>query len=210
MAQVITFEDYTPVARYDDLPWTDVRIEEAPAAAGPWTEIDTLDIDPVDVDPSNPATRSFTTELASDDPDLWYRLVFLDGTGDFAQYTTPVQNIAGATTAYTTVSELQRVLKINNPTALQTAAMNRVLLAAAGEIDSEISRPSDADALVGAELALAAEVNLERAVEHWQQAYAPFGLLGLGNDFGGVHTATNSWNRHAEKLATLKLGWGIA
>lgn len=95
MPQVITFEDYVPPARYDGIPWTDARVYEGASSTGPWTLIDTITLTPVDSDPANPAERSFTTELASDTPALWYRIIFVDGTGDVSQPTDPVQNIAG-------------------------------------------------------------------------------------------------------------------
>jgi len=57
--------------------------------------------------------------------------------------------------------------------------------------------------------ALITEVNLERAVEHWQQAESPFGVIGLGDSVPTV-TAKDTWDRHAYKLAPLKRSWGIA
>jgi hypothetical protein len=114
------------------------------------------------------------------------------------------------TTPYATQAELARILKITNPNAEEQAAMDRVLLVAAGEIDSEIDFVDDTNDLTGWQLALAAEVNIERAVEHWQQAESPFGLLGLGSEVGPTHTATDSWRRHANKLAPLKEQWGLA
>jgi hypothetical protein len=110
---------------------------------------------------------------------------------------------------YTTVEELQRILKIRTPTDQQITALARVLTVAKVEIDAEIDRADDADALTDDELALAAEVNLERAVEHWQQQEAAFGIVGLGSEVM-THTATDSWNRHANKLAPLKGQWGMA
>ena len=119
--------------------------------------------------------------------------------------------------AYADADELARVLKIRNVTAAQQDAMERVLDVAAGEIDAEIGFTLDDDGLqesplAGWQLALVSEVNLERAVEHWRQQEAPFGLLGLGTEFGGgaERTASDSWNRHANKLAPLKQSWGIA
>lgn len=116
-----------------------------------------------------------------------------------------------AAVGYTTTEELQRILHLKTPTTDQTAAMTRVLTVAAGEIDAEVDLAEDADPLAGWQLSLAAEVNLERAVEHWQQMESPFGILGLGTVEGiGTHTATDSWSRHANKLAPLKGMWGIA
>lgn len=111
---------------------------------------------------------------------------------------------------YTTVEELQRILKIRTASGEQTAAMTRVLTTALVEIDKEIDLADDANPLTDDEKQLAAEVQLERAVEHWQQEESPFGIIGLGSELGGTHTATDSWNRHAAKLAPLKNQWGFA
>jgi hypothetical protein len=111
---------------------------------------------------------------------------------------------------YTDTTELARVLKIRTPTREQEDAMQRVLDVAEGEIDSEIDLADDAEALAGWQLALCAEVALERAVEHWRQQESPFGLIGLGAEFGATHTARDSWDRHAHKLAPLKNQWGLA
>ena len=77
MTQVVSFDDYRPSPRYDSLPWTEARIEEGTASVGPWALIETITLTPTDADPANPATRSFTTQLASDG-ELWYRIVFAD------------------------------------------------------------------------------------------------------------------------------------
>src|SRR4051794_3450170 len=77
MPRVVTLEDFSPTPRFDSLPWTQGRIEEAPAATGPWTALETQNLSPVDGDPSEPASRNFTTALAVRNPG-WYRVVFLD------------------------------------------------------------------------------------------------------------------------------------
>jgi hypothetical protein len=115
--------------------------------------------------------------------------------------------------SYATTDELAVVLKIRNPTGDQTTAMQRVLDAATGEIDSEIDRDDDDPITADTwQYALAAEVNLERAVEHWEQGQAPFGIIGFGaaHASGGIYTAKDSWERHALKLAPLKETWGLA
>jgi hypothetical protein len=142
---VITLTGYQPPARYDELPWTIARIQQASTETGSYT-------------------------LVED------------------------------------VTELAAILKVNATT--NADALDRVLLAAAGEIDAEIGRTD----LAGWEVALAAEVNLERAVEHWQQLKSPFGIIGLGGAelLGATHIARDSWDRHAHKLAPLKRSWGIA
>ena len=208
MAQVITFEGYTPVPRYDSIPWTEARIYEAVAEDSldaDWTLIETITLSPVDADPANPASRDFTTELATAE-DLWYRIVFADANGDVLVPTLPVQNVSDTTTAYSTVSELFRILQIRAPTAAQTAAAERVLLAAAGEIDSELGRDTG---LSGWQVALAEEVALERAVEHWHQLPLGFNVVGLDTE-SPMRLPRDSWDRHAHKLAPLKESWGLA
>jgi hypothetical protein len=210
MAQVITFENYLPAARYDATPWTEADIEEGETAAGPWVLLETIALSPVDADPADPAYRDFTTELASDDPELWYRIVFRDATGDESQATAAIQNVASSDfTAYTSVIELARILKISTPSDEQTTAMERVLLAAAGEINAEIDLAEDVS-LSGWQLALAAQVNLQRAEELWHLQEVPMGLAGLGSEFGATHLARNSWDKHAYTLAPLKNQWGLA
>lgn len=208
MTVVVSFEDYTPSARFDELPWTEAQVQEGASETGPWTTIDTIALDPVDSDPSDPQARSFTTENGTD-YDLWYRVIFADADGDTLQPTTPVQNVSEPedSVPYADTDEFFRLLKIRNPTADQTAAAERVLTTAAGEIDTEIDLASGS--LSGWQLQLAAEVNLERAIEHWRDS--PFGLVGLGDELGTVtHTARNSWERYAHKLAPLKEQWGLA
>lgn len=209
MAEVVSFVDYRPPARFDLLPWTEVRIQEATAEDGTFAQIDVVALAPLDADPSDPQLRSFTTQLGTA-LDYWYRVVFADADGDTSQPSTPVQNVAGGDAApvvlaYATTDELFRILKITTPSAEQEIAGQRVLDSAALEIDAEIGLATpytDPPALV-------VEVNLERAVEHWEQQEAPFGILGIG-DTGAVYTSRDSWDRHALKLAPLKQEWGIA
>jgi len=210
MTQVVSFVGYTPAARFDGDPWTEVDVEESedPFAETPvWTLIETIPLSPVDADPEDPATRSFTTTLANDG-ELWYRLVFRDGDGDEQAPTLPVQNsIAGPT--YATVAELARTLGLRAPTEAQEDALQRVLSAAAAEINHEINLPDD-EALNSDELQLAAQVNLQRAAELWGLQEVPLGLAGLGSEFGTSHLARNSWEKYAFTLAAIKKGYGIA
>jgi hypothetical protein len=200
---VITLTGYQPPARYDELPWTIARIQQASTETGSYTLVEDVTLDPVDTDPSQPQTRSFTTELGTAGD--WFRVVWVDGDGDLSDPTDPVQQASGVA-AYADATELAAILKVNATT--NADALDRVLLAAAGEIDAEIGRTD----LAGWEVALAAEVNLERAVEHWQQLKSPFGIIGLGGAelLGATHIARDSWDRHAHKLAPLKRSWGIA
>jgi hypothetical protein len=87
--------------------------------------------------------------------------------------------------------------------------MARVLEAAAYEINSECN--GSGTVFFGTPYPdLAVEVNIERAVEHWQQQESAFGIVGLGGDAIPVTTARDSWGRHAHKLAPLKTIWGIS
>lgn len=92
MSYVVSFIDYVPTPRFDAHPWTQVKIEEAPTQDGPWSVLETQNLPSPDTDPAHPIARSFTTELATL-PEGWYRVTFLDSTGDFREPTTPVQNV---------------------------------------------------------------------------------------------------------------------
>jgi hypothetical protein len=208
MTQVVTLEGFRPSPRYDSLAWTQARIEEGTASVGPWVTLETQNLSPVDADPTNPATRNFTTELAGDG-ELWYRIVFVDADGDIGQPTYPVQNAAPTRPVYASTSELARLLRVSE--SARHTELRRVLESAAQEIDNEIGT-ADINGTAtpyGSPPALVAEVNLERAVEHWQQMQSPFGIIGMG-DMGASYTARDSWDLHAHKLAPLKGFWGIA
>ena len=210
MSFVVTLEDYRPSPRYDSLPWTEARIYEGTASTDTvGTLIDTVAFGTVDADPTDPAYRNFTTQLATA-ADLWYWIVFADVDGDTSLPTLSVQNTASAgRPVYATTAELARLLRVQE--SQRHDSLRRVLEAAAAEIDSEIGTAD----ISGASLpysnppALASEVNLERAVEHWQQMQSPFGIIGMG-DIGATYTARDSWDRHAHKLAVLKGQYGLA
>jgi hypothetical protein len=207
MATVVTFLDYTPPERADSVPWTQVEIHESESVDGSYALIDTLTLVP-DPDPMGPAARDFTTILGTGE-DLWYKVRFLDASAGTSEYSDPVQNVSEdfEATPYATVEELARWLNIRNPTADQEAIMERVLSAAAFEIDHELDRYGS----LGAPYPdLVVQVNLERAEEHWRQLESPFGLIALGVDVPAERTGQNSWERHALKLAPLKQQWGLA
>jgi hypothetical protein len=200
---ILTLFGYTPPARYDDLPWTQARIEQAATETGSYTALETIDLDPVDSDPQNPQARGFTTEDATEGD--WYRIVWVDGDGDESQPTLPVLFADTATTTvYGTRTELAGLLKVNETG--NEGPLDRVLLVASGEITHEVGDgPLDAFGQ-----ALATEVALERAAEHWAQLKAPFGFVGLGLDGATFMAARDSFERHAFKLARIKNDWGIA
>jgi hypothetical protein len=83
------------------------------------------------------------------------------------------------------------------------------MASAALEINREIDLAAGVT-LTSAELALAAQVNLERAAELWKLQEIQFGILELGGDFGPTRIARNTWEKHAFTLAPLKNQWGLA
>lgn len=208
MSVVVSLEDFRPSPRYDALAWTQARIEEGTASVGPWTVLETQNLSPVDSDPANPAYRNFTTQLGTG-ADLWYRIVFLDASGDTGLPTFPIQNVADDRPVYASATELAQLLRVQE--SQRHAALVRVLKAASDEIDHEVGTAD----ITGATTpysnppAVVREVCLERAVEHWKQMQAPFGIVGLGDD-AATYTARDSWDRHAHKLAVLKGSWGLA
>jgi len=208
MAIVVSLEDYRPSPRYDALPWTQARIEEGTASVGPWTALETQNLLPVDADPANPVYRNFTTQLGTA-LSLWYRIVFLDATGDTGLPTFPVQNVADDRPVYASATDLALLLRVQ--VNQRHAGLIRVLKAASQEIDDEIGTADIAGVATpySNPPALVREVCLERAVEHWSQAQNPFGIIGIG-DSEAVYTARDSWDRHAHKLSPLKGSWGLA
>lgn len=88
---VVTFEDYTPIPRFDGTPWSGITIQEAATPDGPWTNIDTQALSPLDSDPRSPASRSFTTDNATLSAG-WYLITFTDSIGNQLP-TVPVQNV---------------------------------------------------------------------------------------------------------------------
>lgn len=208
MTVVVTLEDYRPSPRYDSLPWTSAQIQEAAASTGPWTTLETQALSPVDADPRNPSYRNFTTALGTA-AEQWYRIVFLDAALATGLPTYPIQNIADDRPVYASVSELALLLRVDEND--RHNSLMRVLKAAADEIDSEIGT-ADINGLAipySNPPAVAREVNLHRAREHWVQQQSALGVYELG-EVGAIYTPRDSWDRHAKTLAVLKGSWGIA
>lgn len=109
---------------------------------------------------------------------------------------------------YTTTEELARILKTNAVTYADQ--LEEVILAASGEIDSEINA-ADNPPTEPWQLALAAQVNIERAVEHWHARPIGFNVIGLDSAMP-IRLPRDSWEHYANKLAPLKGddSWGIA
>jgi hypothetical protein len=110
--------------------------------------------------------------------------------------------------AYATVEELFSWLQLTSPTQLQLEAGQRALDAAGEEIDWELGYTPE-NPLPSPVPALVQTVNVERAVDHWNQAQSPHGIVGIGSEVPIV-LSRDTWYRHARKLAPLKQAWGVA
>jgi hypothetical protein len=109
--------------------------------------------------------------------------------------------------AYAETTELARVLKIRTPSDTQEAALDRVLEAAAAEIDLELGLETGLTS-AGA-IALVEQVNLERAAELWKLQEVQFGMI-LGSEIVTGSAPRDTWKKHAITLAPLKQTWGFA
>jgi len=212
MSQTISFPNYTPPARFDDLPWTDVRIEESDTSAFPsdtttWTQIDSQALSPLDTDPASPILRDITTSLASDTPDLWYRLIWVDAALTTSAPTVPIQN--GTTTPYASVEELFRVLKVRDPSAEQIDAAQGDLETATLEIDTEIDL-SEGVQLNAKQLRLVKGVCIDRAADLWRHRESAPGILGIVDEGSPAPPGRYSWARYAARLSNIKDQWAVA
>jgi hypothetical protein len=215
MTQVVSFEDYTPPARFDAIPWSEVRIEQSDTTATPsattvWTQIDVVALSPLDSNPAIPASRGFTTHLASDTPDLWYRAIFADANNSTTLPSVPVQNQGLSVSPYATTDELFRVLKVRTPTSDQTIAAHGDLDTATIEINAEIDLADDAPPLTGDELELCRGVCIDRAADLWRHRESAPGILGVVDEAVPSSFGRYSWERYAQRLSPLKGQWGIA
>lgn len=154
------------------------------------------------------------TRTAPDEKGQYVIVWSLDGTLDPAQVSVEELQVtsdavppvgAPVPIPYATRAELAGLLRVD--ATANADALDRVLVAAAFEIDNELGRATQFD---DPPPAIVVEVNLERAAEHWQQLKSPFGFLGITAESAPAFAATDSWKRHAEKLSFLKESWGLA
>lgn len=90
MGYLVSIEDVTPPARADAEPWSEATISEGKDIDGPWVEIETIPISPLDSDPEHPLERSFSTSNATL-TEGWYLLTFKDAGGnEYAMNALPV------------------------------------------------------------------------------------------------------------------------
>lgn len=109
---VVSLFDYTPLPRFDNLPWTIADIQEAVSSDGPWVTLETKALVPLDSNPEHPVPRSFTTELATQPSGLWYRLVFKDANGDTQLPTEPILNLPDVRQEYApSISDVGAILR---------------------------------------------------------------------------------------------------
>lgn len=214
MTQIVSFESYTPPARFDAVAWSDVRIQQsdttALSTATVWTQIDSIALSPVDSDPAHPASRSFTTHLASDTADLWYRVVFVDTNGNTTLPSAAIQNQGLSVAAYASVDELFRVLKVRTPTADQTTAAQGDLNTATIEINAEIDWADDHLPVTPEQRDLFRGVCIDRAADLWRHRESAPGILGVVDEAVPPTFGRYSWNRYAERLAPEKDRFGFA
>jgi hypothetical protein len=139
MGQIVSFEGYTPPARFDSVPWSQALIQEAPADIGPWTLIDTINLLPADTDPADPQTRSFTTTNGTA-PALWYRVVFADANAGQSNPTDPVRNDnSGPPTLFATADDLADRIGVDL-TADERIRANVLLELASGLVQDEAKK----------------------------------------------------------------------
>lgn len=136
---IVNLEDFAPGARYDGTAYVSARLEEASASNGPWTALETVDlaaganVSPMglDLDPSDPQSRSFTTELATL-VNGWYRVVWVDPTGD-TQASPAIYN--DGEQVYASIQAVRRVL---SPDGSREAALGTAASLSNGEIGEAI------------------------------------------------------------------------
>lgn len=210
---IVSFEDYTPPARFDLIPWTQVRIEESDSSTlsddTVWSSIDLIALTP-DPDPADPAVRNFTTSLASNTPDLWYRVTFIDGSANESLPSVPVQNLENAVAAYANTEEFFRVVRVSNPTPEQIIAAQGDLDTATIEINAEIDWADDHPPPTAVQLELMRNVCLNRAADLWRHRESAPGVLSVFDEAGTGQPGRYSFARYITMLTPLKDQWGVA
>jgi len=112
--------------------------------------------------------------------------------------------------AYASVSELQRVLGKQNLTAAETDAANRVLEAAASEIDWELAYDPVLNPAPDPPHPIVVDVNINRAAELWAFYSTRAGMFPLGPDVPMQVPPRDTWERHRLRLRPLWVQFGVA
>lgn len=128
MAFVQTFSGVLAPIRADHQPWTSVYVEEAAAAAGPWTLISTqpwTDADPATAEPTSITVTTAALETG------WYRMYWSDANGAESPPTTAVHSSSTSTQGWViTLGELRELLG-TDPTDTRNDARYAALIPAA-------------------------------------------------------------------------------
>lgn len=102
----ISLSGYKPSPRFDGTTWRTYKVQESLTKNGPWVDLQSAALSPLDSDPTNPAVRNFTVN--TDTIDGWYRVVFADLLLD-EEYTIPRWNHQGPNVNYLpTVDQVAR------------------------------------------------------------------------------------------------------
>jgi hypothetical protein len=134
MAFTRTFEGFTPPRRYDGLPFTQANIREAQNVGGAYATIDTIALSPLDADPAAPATRNFTTALATL-ADGWYIIQWEDAAGSTFD-SDPINYAASQVGDVDVLAKLARMTDAETEPVLTEDDLSD-LLAAAARPDAE-------------------------------------------------------------------------
>ena len=137
MPYVRSLEGFAPPKRYDGLPFTQALIQEAATSAGPWTTLETKTLSPVDADPANPATRSFTTALATLAAG-WYRILWRDAAA--AEFASDAVYFPVTLADLTTRAAVREFLHKNNADTVQDEVIDSLITRASAAIGHEIAR----------------------------------------------------------------------
>lgn len=130
---VVSLSNYRPSPRSDGKAWKEAKLEGASASTGPWTAIQTFTLAPEDADPTNPASRNFTTEKAKPEQ-TWVRVTFVDSDGD-EQTTTPVAlATSAAATDLTTLANVRSFLQKQGADQEQDQIIQTLITQASGAI----------------------------------------------------------------------------
>lgn len=180
MGIVHTLIGARPPARADGEPFVSVTIREASAEAGPFTDLTTIALDPIDADPGDPQDRDFTFE--SDLAQAWFRLIFTDTDGDTSPPSDPVFDDAEDTATPWA------------PTVEEVAALIRARTKVAGGVELGTFRDPQADPRVAGTRPTASEVRhlISQAVRRVQ------------SELGGADPCSRELREDARGLAAIR------
>lgn len=138
MGYVRTLTNFAPPPRLDGQPFVQMRVEEAPTETGTWTMIagSQVALDPVDVDPSKPQLRSFTTDQATL-PSGWLRVVFIDADGDIS-IGDAVNAQSTGVTGLASIADVRRALGNINQARVSDADLLYYLNVTASVLESKL------------------------------------------------------------------------